>query len=1192
MDKRFQKTEGWEAFTGNELILKGALEAGASLLTGYPGSPVADFFDVASREAKYLKEQGILAEIAGNEALAAARLNGAQLAGVRAMAVMKSVGFNVAADSLFVGTLALHGHKGGGVIVVGDDPWNDSTQVPQDSRRLSDHLIIPSLEPSTYQEVKDFIPLAFELSRLSDLYVSVIVSTNLADGGALVQVRPHAPLLGSTLAPVNVDTQAIDTGKSIVMPSHTGVLEKEAYEVKLPAALKAARDLGINALEKGQEGVRIGFVAAGLPYAYLRDMLRDAGLDGRFPILKLGMTFPLEPEAVMDFARGLDEIIVIENKRPFIETQLRDLLVRASQDGQIGVLPAVWGKHFPDGFAGVPAEHGMNPSVLLKRLGPFLKSRHLSSPRMQETLALVLEASTLPLSIPPRTATFCSGCPHRDSSDVFLELAKDFKDPVYMRSNHGRDAVDLVFHGDAGCYTMLFLPPNERLMQNYSGMGLGGGSAAGLDPFSVNKGVAFIGDGTFFHSGMAAISDSIKNKADLLYVILDNKTVAMTGHQPHNGTDLDIMGESTYAQDCEQALLGLTRGSGIPVVRIDPERRDEYRSALEDLLLLDGPKFIIADKECGITYHRRRRRAQAIQEKETGYVPVEEHVLVNQDACEHCLECTVKTGCPGLDFVDTLHGPKVDTHASTCVADGACARVKACPSFEGVTVRRKGPPRRPELPDPKGLPEPATFRLDGQATWRAYMAGIGGMGIGSSTAVMVRAAQEQGLHVQFCDKKGLAIRNGGVYSHMTITREPMVLSPVIPYATADLLIGIDLLEAARGLDARTNLRVASPLHTASVVNTAKNPTIMTLMGQDDFSPAELEEALRARTMPGAYWSADVSALTQSYLGSTLYDNIAIIGAALQRGLLPFSLSSVEKALKASFGGLALQRNLQAFTLGRDLVVHPERYGVAPQETLEAFVAKKETLLAGLASKAAARRFRDQVQRGFEAWPVADPGERKHLALCLYELALYQDSGLAESWLQDVLAVASKDDAESGYKATRAAARGLYKAAAIKDEVWVAHLLTSPEKYERDAARLGVDLGRGDSVSYRHFNRPRFDVLGFKLEFDLESRDWMLRLMKHAKFLRRLLPGWHRRDREFRDWYRALVREYPGGQDPRWLELLDIAHGVKGYREVRYRTMDTALARAAELKAALASGAQGPRPGAPARGELETSGATA
>jgi indolepyruvate ferredoxin oxidoreductase len=1169
VDSRFRKTSGREAFTGHELILKGALEAGVSLLTGYPGSPVADVFEAAEKEAGHLRELGVVAEIAGNEALAAGRLNGAQMAGIRAMAVMKSVGFNVAADGLFTGTLALHGHRGGGVIVVGDDPWNDSTQVPQDSRRLSDHLIIPSLEPATFQEVKDFIPLAFELSRLSDLYVSVIVSTNLADGGGVVEVRPNLKPLVSALEPLELDSSKVDPTKSVLLPSHTGVLEKEAYEVKLPAARRAARDLGINFIVPGKPGARLGFVAAGLPYAYLRDMLRDAGLEGEFPVLKLGMTYPVEAESVLDFARGLDEIVVVENKRAFIETQVRDLLVRAQRDRVLESLPAVWGKELPEGLPGIPAEHGMNPSVLLKRLGPFLERRGLATERMRDNLAATLEASELPLKIPARTATFCAGCPHRDTSDVFLEVARDFKDSAYMKSIHGRKPVDLIFHGDSGCYSMLFLPPNERLMQNYSGMGLGGGTAAGMDPFVSNKSVAFIGDGTFFHSGLAAVSDSIKNGVDILYVVLDNKTVAMTGHQPHNGTDLDIMGASTYAQDCEQALLGLTQGSGIPVVRFDPELRDDYRRVIEELLLVEGPKFLIADKECGITAGRRRRRAQSVEEKEKGFVAREVRVVVNEDVCEHCLECTVRTGCPGLDFVDTLHGPKVTTHLSNCVSDGACYRIGACPSFATVVLKRRGPVPRPAPPTAEGLPVPAVAPFGPDGLWRAYMAGIGGMGVGATTAVLVRAAQEEGLHVQFCDKKGLAIRNGGVYSHLTVSRSAdAVISPVLPYATADLLLGVDLLEAARGLDARTNLRVASPKRTFSVVNTAKNPTIKTLMGKDDFSPAELEEALRARTRPGGYFSFDVSALSQTYLGSMVYDNILLMGVALQRGLLPLSLASFEKALRTSFSGLALERNLQALTLGRDLAVHPERYASQSEESLESYREGRVAALRKARSGSAAAAFSDQLRRAFDAWPLEDERERKHLILCLYELNLYAGRSFAENYLQTLLGVVAKDTSAGGWKASRAAARGLYRAIAIKDEVWVSELLTSPEKRERDAKRLGLDLGRGDTLRYGYHNRPEFVVLGMRIAFQIRTKDWMLKIMRRAGFLRRLLPSWHKRDRDFRDWYLALVKSYPGGDDPRWLELLAITESVKGFRDVRYRAMEKAQARAAEILGSL------------------------
>jgi len=247
MDPRFVKDKGVETYSGNELILKGGLEAGMALLTGYPGSPVADVFEAAANASPYLKEHGILAQIANNEALSAARLNGAQMAGLRAVAVMKSVGFHVAADALFSASLLKKDHKGAGVIVIGDDPWSDTTQVPVDSRRLSDHLFIPVLEPATFQEVKDWMKVAFELSEAADLFISYLLITYTAEGGGSVNVYPNQPPQGfSTLNKVTIDSSKIDVSHSIMLPPFTVPLEKEALEVKFPALLKAVRKQGID----------------------------------------------------------------------------------------------------------------------------------------------------------------------------------------------------------------------------------------------------------------------------------------------------------------------------------------------------------------------------------------------------------------------------------------------------------------------------------------------------------------------------------------------------------------------------------------------------------------------------------------------------------------------------------------------------------------------------------------------------------------------------------------------------------------------------------------------------------------------------------------------------------------------------------------------------------------------------------
>jgi indolepyruvate ferredoxin oxidoreductase len=342
--------------------------------------------------------------------------------------------------------------------------------------------------------------------------------------------------------------------------------------------------------------------------------------------------------------------------------------------------------------------------------------------------------------------------------------------------------VDVIFHGESGCHSMLQFEPYVGLMQDYSGMGLGGGTGAGMDPFIKNKQVVFLGDSTFFHSGLIAVSDSIKNGQDITYIILQNGTTAMTGHQPTPGSAEDVMENPTFAQDIEKVLEGLTRGS-VPLHRVNPEDRASYRALLEKLILEPGVKLVIADKECGITYHRRARREKKKVLKAQGFVPVERVVNITPEVCEDCRECTSATGCPGLAIEDTLHGPKIATDRSLCVADGACTRGKVCPSFEEIVIRRH---RAPE-----GLPDVAAQALAPVPPrpfgdhWFCYTAGVGGMGSGVVTAILVQAGMRQGYEVLFADKKGLAIRNGGVYGHVIFSKKEGGLAPLVPYgATA------------------------------------------------------------------------------------------------------------------------------------------------------------------------------------------------------------------------------------------------------------------------------------------------------------------------------------------------------------------------------------------------------------------------
>lgn len=1196
VDPRFGRASGLEVFTGNELLVKGCLETegGTHLWTGYPGSPVSGFFDTAQSLQELLQEKGIRATLANNEALAAAMVNGAQMHGFRAISVQKSVGAHVAADALALGNLVGAHPKGGGVFIFGDDPWSDSTQVPADSRFLAKHLMLPVLEPADAQELKDWIDLAFKLSRESELYVGYLVTTNQADGGGTVRVRPNHFPEQNTRNPITLDTAGIDFERNVLLPPRTWRKE-QAMHGRVERLWASARRHGANRVIPAtghlNEPAGLGFVTSAAAYCYLRHALAELGLDGAFPILKVGVTYPLDPRLTLDFARGLKRLFVVEERRPFLQDQVVEIIHQARQAADHETAPfaqEVWGKQFPAGLPGIPDTRGLNPSKLIERFGrlfltlPELQGR-FDADRVRRELDLIQRVKSVVVRVAPRTPTFCPGCPHRDSASVLLEIKRQFRDPLYMKRAHGANPVDLVFHGDTGCYTMLMFEPTKDLMHNYSGMGLGGGTGAGIDPFIRNKQVVFMGDSTFFHSGQIAISNSLKNGQDITYVILDNKTTAMTGHQTTPGLPDSLLGETTFAQNIDAIVAGITDRvrTGATVVRVNPAERETYRHLLEKTILQDGVKVVVADKECGITFHRRAAREERRTLKTRGYIPRKTHINVTAEVCEHCLECTQATGCPGLTFEETPFGRKVQIDRSWCVSDGACTRfmvstpdgaprVKACPAFEEIIVRRSQPALKPiERLDLSSLTEIARPTLD--RTWHGYLAGVGGMGIGTAGALLVLAGHREGYRVQFCDKKGLAIRNGGVYSMISFSPPGAPFtSNVIPYGKADLILGVDLLEAARALDPATNQRVGSPERTVVIANSHKTATILALLGRDDFDVAELEAGLRRNTRGDAYFSCNVSEISEAFFGTQLYANIIMLGIAWQRGLLPLGLASIEWAIGTGMGAAAAD-NLDAFRLGRMVVIDLEAVcraaGIHREPaTFSAVVADKVDILrrsrrgGGLASE-----YRHLVEITASRLKLDDAG-RRDFAQRVYDLIQYDDLDYARRYAEWVERIHNLDASAHDYAATRAVIWNLHKVMAIKDEVFVAHLLTSEEKHRRDCARYQVDPARGDRLSYRHLNRPQFNLWGREFAWDMKTRDWMLNLVKRMKWLRRLLPEWHRPEREFRDWYLGLLPQFEsrrpeGAAYERFVQVLCLPEQVSGYREIRYPKMDAARRQA-------------------------------
>ncbi|HYE19805.1 MAG TPA: thiamine pyrophosphate-dependent enzyme, partial [Tepidisphaeraceae bacterium] len=573
IDPRYLAGSGREIFTGNELLVKGALEVegGVHLLTGYPGSPVANFFDVCSDVSGLLKEKGVRAYQANNEALGAAALNGSQMAPCRGIAVMKSVGVHVASDALTLGNLAGAHAEGGAICLAGDDPWCDSTQVPADSRFLFETMRMAVVEPGTIQETKDWIDLCFKLSRAAGLYVGYVVTTAQADGGGTVECRPNQWPAINTKQRIALESGKIDLGKVLLPPKTIW------QELKMPErhamTIEAARKLGLNKIIPAttftMTPAPLGFIVTGMGGPYLDHVLADIGLYGAFPVLRMGMPYPTDVKLVEEFSKLCKTMVVIEERRSFLEKNIRDGLFKTlPMEVATAVSSKLYGKAFPakagseQARPGIPELRGLNPSVLAQILIPLIKETEeipadMRNGRLTAELDLLRRVSKPKLSVLKdsdvvgRSPTFCPGCPHRDSSAALLQIRENLKDPTYMQKTHGRDAVDLVAHGDTGCYTMLMYAPTEQLMHNYSGMGLGAGTGSGIDPFITNKQLVFMGDGTFFHSGQVAISNAIKANQDITFIILENKTTAMTGHQDHAGQEEDAFGNKHYIQDIE-----------------------------------------------------------------------------------------------------------------------------------------------------------------------------------------------------------------------------------------------------------------------------------------------------------------------------------------------------------------------------------------------------------------------------------------------------------------------------------------------------------------------------------------------------------------------------------------------------------------------------------------------------------------
>jgi indolepyruvate ferredoxin oxidoreductase len=1139
LDDRYSRLEGVAYLTGIQALVRVLVDrsrldrrAGqetAILVSGYEGSPLAGLDLEIIRRRTLMEEHGVVHQPGLNEELAATALAGTQLArrvgtlnvdAVSGFWYGKSPGLDRASDAIRHANLVGTDPKGGVVALVGDDPAAKSSSVPCVSEMALADLHLPTFYPADSQEVLDFGRHALELSRACGLWTALKVTTNVADGAstALLDDDWAAPdLTANGLKPYTHQPDGHSLGARLA------VLERSLYDVRLPLAAEYARVSGVNRIDNPDTPARVGIVAAGKTYLDVRQALDRLGIDQQHlsgagvRLLKLGMVYPVDPTVVREFASGLDEILVVEEKRAFIESTVRDVLY-----GHVDA-PAVYGKRGPDGGVLVPASGELDSDVVGRLLARRLRAHGIA---LTEQAAPHVRSQ---LPVVSRTPYFCSGCPHNSSTKV--------------------PDGSLVGAG-IGCHTMVLLMPEEQVgaITGLSQMGGEGLHWVGMAPFVREQHfLQNLGDGTFAHSGSLAIRAAVAANANITYKLLYNSTVAMTGGQAAVG-GLPIE---------RVASLLLDEGVGTVVITSDrPKRlrrrvprgvqvrhRDDLLDLQTRLAATPGVTVLIHEQECAAEKRRKRRRGK-LETPPT-------RVLINERVCEGCGDCGQKSNCLSVQPVDTDLGRKTRIHQSSCNLDYSCLSGD-CPSFLTV-VPGKARVFRP-LDDlaPDAVADPEQLFSADQFAMR--ITGVGGTGVVTVAQVLATAAVIDGRSVRALDQTGLAQKGGAVVSDIKMTKTPRLQASKLGAGECDLYLACDSLVAVDPVQ----LAVADPARTVAVVSTAEVPTgRMVVDTQAHFpAPEEISGPLESATA-GAHY-LDARGLSEHLFDDDQFANMLLVGAAYQSGALPVTASAIERAIELN--GAAVDQNLQAFRRGRQAIAHPDALlATAPERTAGGTLGARERARAA------------ELLAGTDIPPSGSL--REVLDHRVGDLVAYQNVGYAARYLDFVVQVwaAEKSRVPGSTAVTEAVARHLYKLMAYKDEYEVARLSLDPSL---DAA-VSEQFGEGARYSYR-LHPPVFRALGLKRKLSLGR--WFrpafgalrtLRVVRGTPFDVFGYAHVRRVERQLVVEYRSLVERALCRLDrdtvAEVVSLAELPDMVRGYEDIKLRNVESYRARAAELE---------------------------
>jgi indolepyruvate ferredoxin oxidoreductase len=1128
----------------------------AGFISGYRGSPLGNYDQALQKAKRHLDAQNVVFQPGVNEELAATAIWGTQqLAfapkaeqthdGVFGIWYGKGPGVDRSSDVFKHSNMAGTTPLGGVLAVAGDDHVSKSSTVAHQSDQIFQACGFPVFFPASVQDILDAGLHAIALSRYAGVWVGMKTIQEIVESSATVVVDPAR-------VTVKIPDFALPPdGVHIRWPDPPLVQEQRLFDVKLPAARAyiEANRLNHNVIEGPAD--RFGIVASGKAYNDTRQALQDLGLDDAtcqragIRVHKVLAVWPLAPATVQSFAKGLQEIVVVEEKRALIEPQIKDILYSLPDTER----PRVVGKLNGDVLSSnaetlVRANADLSASLVAQALAKRLTSWDLPADiqvRIDQALTALAQKeqdmSALAKTGMPaeRTPWFCSGCPHNTSTKV----------PEGSRAMAG-----------IGCHFMSVWM--DRSTVGFTQMGGEGVPWVGQAPFTREPHVfANLGDGTYFHSGLLAIRQSVAAGVNITYKVLYNDAVAMTGGQqvgerPEGHSVVQIAGSVTaegakrvtVVTDQPEKYQGVTLPAGVAVAH-----RDELAQIQMDFRAIPGTTVIIYDQTCATEKRRRRKRGTLVDP--------DVRVVINEAVCEGCGDCGVQSNCLSIEPLETPLGRKRTVNQHTCNKDQSCVK-GFCPSFVtviGADSSKRALQAQPkaalQLPQPNVTHLPAPTPSDLAAPWRIMVAGVGGTGVITIGQLLGMAAHMEGKGVVTLDSAGLAQKGGATWSHITLARQQDALHATrVDTAAADLILGCDPVVTA---SKETLLRM-HPARTHVALNGHSTPTAAFVHNTDWQNPATACRAtIAAAVSADALQTFDADAVATQLLGNSLFVNPVVLGFAWQKGWIPLHEASLMRAIELN--GVQVAANQAAFAWGRlcahdwtsvEATLSAVKQAQAPAQpvlftrkaSLDDTIALRESLLTAYQNGAYAKRYTDQVARVRAA-------ER---------------------------AVVGPD---SALPITQTVAEQLYRVMAIKDEYEVARLHADPAFSARLTATFGTQIKRQYHLAPPLLGRKNATGQAIKTTFG----GWMAAvfpLLAAAKGLRGTaldVFGYtdeRKSERKLRDDYIALIdtlcHDLSAENRALALELANVVAPVKGFGHVKARNMAAARLRWSELLA--------------------------